>query len=85
MILGNVAMDDALCASYATSVGIVVASVEYRLAPEFPDPTPIDDCSRGLAWLFGTAEALGIDPARINEVFWGVGSHSGIESGCSVR
>jgi acetyl esterase/lipase len=82
MILGNVSMDDALCASYATSVGIVVASVEYRLAPEFPDPTPIDDCYRGLAWLFDAAEALGVDPARI--AIGGASAGAGLAAGLAL-
>src|SRR4051794_18423887 len=29
----------------------VVVTVEYRLAPEFPDPTPIEDCYAGLVWI----------------------------------
>jgi acetyl esterase/lipase len=65
MILGSVAMDDAHCAALASSLGIIVASVEYRLAPAFPYPTPLDDCYSGLAWLFGSAADLGVDPERI--------------------
>jgi acetyl esterase/lipase len=38
MILGNVGMDDAHCAAIADGLGIIVASVDYRLAPEFPYP-----------------------------------------------
>ena len=35
--------DEALW-SLACAAGVAVASVEYRLAPEHPFPTPIDDC-----------------------------------------
>ena len=38
---------------------------EYRLAPETPDPGPLADCYRGLAWVHANAAKLGIDPARI--------------------
>jgi acetyl esterase/lipase len=65
MILGDVSMDDAHCAAIAEELGIVVASVDYRLAPEFAYPVPMEDCYAGLVWLFGSAETLGIDAARI--------------------
>ncbi len=65
MIMGNVAMSDARCAAVAHELDVVVASVEYRLAPEFPYPVPLEDCYRGLLWFFDQAEALGVDTARI--------------------
>jgi acetyl esterase/lipase len=43
----------------------VVVTVEYRLAPEFPDPYPVEDCYAGLAWMAAHATELGIDPSRI--------------------
>ncbi|ALJ18714.1 alpha/beta hydrolase [Microbacterium sp. No. 7] len=39
----------------------VVVTVEYRLAPEHPDPTPVEDGYAGLVWTAGNAEELGID------------------------
>ena len=65
MVLGDVGMDDASCAAIASDLSVVVASVEYRLAPEFPYPTPLEDCYCGLVWFFEQAEALGLDTARI--------------------
>ena len=65
LVLGNVAMDDAHCALIAAELNIVVASVEYRLAPAFPYPVPLDDCKLGFDWLVEQAERLGVDPARI--------------------
>ena len=43
----------------------VVVTVEYRLAPEFPDPYPVEDCYAGLVWTAEHADELGIDPARL--------------------
>ena len=43
----------------------LVASVDYRLAPETTHPGPIDDCYTALKWLHENAKILHIDPARI--------------------
>jgi acetyl esterase/lipase len=43
----------------------VAVSVEYRVAPEFPDPVPVEDCYAGLLWMVEHADELGIDPARV--------------------
>ncbi|GME64954.1 hydroxymethylglutaryl-synthase [Neofusicoccum parvum] len=46
----------------------VVVSVEYRLAPKHPHPTPVDDCYAALRWVTSTAGGageIGIDPSRV--------------------
>jgi len=43
----------------------VVVSVEYRLAPEHPDPAPVQDSYAGLVWMAKNAGDLGLDPDRI--------------------
>ena len=45
--------------------GAVAAAVDYRLAPDFPDPVPIEDCYAGLEWFAGRAEVFGFDPQRV--------------------
>ncbi|MFF7974914.1 alpha/beta hydrolase fold domain-containing protein [Streptomyces sp. NPDC007905] len=49
----------------AQELGLAVVAVDYRLAPEHPDPAPVEDCYAGLVWLAAHAPDLGIDPARI--------------------
>lgn len=51
-------------------IDCVVVSVEYRLAPETPQPGPSEDCYAGLVWLSENAADFGIDPAQI--VLFGV-------------
>ena len=43
----------------------VVASVDYRLAPETAFPGAIEDCYSALKWLANQSDELGIDPARV--------------------
>jgi acetyl esterase/lipase len=52
-VLGTAQMDDGLCRRFSRRLGITVASVDYRLAPEHPYPTPLEDCYSALTWLAG--------------------------------
>lgn len=65
MVLGDLEMDDPWCAVTADALDIVIAAIDYRLAPEYPFPTPVEDCYAGIRWLATSAGDLGIDPARI--------------------
>ena len=60
--MGTPAQDDAFCGLMARRLGLTVAAVGYRRAPEHPYPTPLEDCHAGLVWLAGQP---GVDPTRI--------------------
>ncbi len=61
-VLGSPAQDDILCRRFADTLGITVAAVRYRLAPEHPYPAPLEDCYSALQWLAGLPA---VDPGRI--------------------
>lgn len=52
-VIGTAQQDDRLCRRFSGRLGITVASVEYRLAPEHQYPVPLEDCYSALAWLAG--------------------------------
>lgn len=63
--------------------GLAVAvSVDYRLAPEHPDPDPITDCYAGLVWMAHHADELGIDPERL--IITGESAGGGLAAGTAL-
>ncbi len=64
-VVGNIQTEDAGAMAIASALDAVVASVEYRLAPEHPFPAGLHDCFAALQWLHGQADRLGIDPTRV--------------------
>jgi acetyl esterase/lipase len=65
MIVGNRLEGLDCFLDWAERFNGVIVTAEYRLAPEFPDPYPVEDCYAGLVWTAEHAEQLGIDPERI--------------------
>jgi acetyl esterase len=63
--LGNLDTDDRQCVELARRGGCTVVSVDYRLSPEHPYPTPLDDAVTALRWVAANETELGIDVARI--------------------
>lgn len=61
-LIGSPEQDDMLCRRYVERLGITVAAVRYRLAPENPYPIPLEDCYSVLTWL---AALPGVDADRI--------------------
>lgn len=65
MLLGSVDVYDEILRRYASASGVPLLAVDYRLPPEHPFPTPVEDCYAGLRWLTERAHELGVDPKRI--------------------
>jgi len=49
----------------ASSLDCVIATVDYRLAPETTFAGSMEDNYAGLRWLYHNAEEVGVDPKRI--------------------
>ncbi|KAJ5688736.1 hypothetical protein N7462_003128 [Penicillium macrosclerotiorum] len=64
-ILGDVQMHGTYLAQQIHQHGVQLFSVEFRLAPEHPFPTPVEDCYAALAWVNKHADQFAIDPHRI--------------------
>jgi acetyl esterase len=64
-VIGDLYTHDGVCRSLANAAGCVVASVDYRLAPEFKYPVAVDDSYAALRWVVASASRLGIDPRRV--------------------
>ncbi|WP_041658819.1 alpha/beta hydrolase [Acaryochloris marina] len=64
-VTGNLGTHDAFCRQIAYQSGALVLSVAYRLAPEFPYPTPLEDCYDATQWAAQNADALGADPRQL--------------------
>jgi len=62
LIIGSATQGDPLCRLLADELGAVAASVDYRMPPEHPYPTPLEDCYRALQWLAAQPD---VDASRI--------------------
>jgi acetyl esterase len=64
-VIGDLYTHDGICRSITNAAGCMVASVDYRLAPEFRYPVAVEDSYAGLTWVVDNAGRLGIDARRV--------------------
>ena len=83
MIMCDLDTHDGICREYAVRTGMPVVAVDYRLAPEHPFPTPVDDCMDALAWVQSQAVAQRWDARRI--VVGGESAGGGLAAAVALR
>jgi acetyl esterase/lipase len=81
-VMGDIEQDDRLMKQLVKRIGCVTVSVDYRLAPEYPFPAPVEDCYAGLKWLFANAYELGVEPSRI--AIGGASGGGGLAAGMAL-
>jgi len=64
-VFGGLDNFDGVCRAVAKLSGAIVASVEYRLAPEHPHPAAVEDAFAALEWAVANAASFGGDPERV--------------------
>jgi acetyl esterase len=64
-VAGSIATHDPFCRLLSEAAGVIIASVEYRLAPEHPHPAALEDALAAVHWAASNAAQWGGDTARL--------------------
>lgn len=64
-VLGGLAMIDSGARMLADRAGVVVVTLDYRLAPEHPYPAGLEDSYAALEWAADKGSEYGLDPTRL--------------------
>ncbi|MGV3713599.1 alpha/beta hydrolase [Pseudolysinimonas sp.] len=73
-------LDSAL--DWVEQLGVRLVTVEYRLAPEWPHPTPFEDCYAALVWVGEHATRLGLRADRL--LLAGASAGGGLAAGVAL-
>jgi len=64
-VVGSIESTDGICRALASRAGLVVVSVDYRLAPEHPFPAAVEDAVAATRWVLEHGSSMGIDPRAV--------------------
>jgi len=79
-VIGTAKLGDRFCAPLARHLGVLVAAVDYRLAPEHPYPAALEDAHAALGWLAAQPE---VDASRLALV--GDSAGAGLAAALALR
>ncbi|NTZ43813.1 alpha/beta hydrolase [Altererythrobacter sp. SALINAS58] len=83
MVMGSPDMARVSGPQIALDHGVVLLSLDYRLAPEHPFPAQLEDGEAALDWLLANAEPLGIEPSAI--FLMGESAGGGLAAGLALK
>ena len=81
-MFGDIDQEDPIGAQLALAGECVIASVEYRLAPENPYPAPLEDCYSALKWFADHAGELEVERSHIG--IGGASAGGGLAAGLAL-
>ncbi|HWG23301.1 MAG TPA: alpha/beta hydrolase [Actinospica sp.] len=79
-VIGAAQQEDRLCRAFAAALGITVAAVDYRLAPEHPYPASLDDCGAAFEWL---VDHPTVEPTKV--AVGGASAGGGLAAALAIR
>ena len=69
------------CADFLRPAGYAVFSINYRLAPQFPYPAPVEDVERAVRFVRANARRWNLDATRVALVGGSAGGYLGAMTG----
>jgi len=82
MVMGSIAEDDSNAARLSIELGVTVIAVDYRLAPEYPFPAPVEDCFTVASWILDHGSEIGVDLSR--SIIYGGSAGGGLSIATSM-
>jgi acetyl esterase/lipase len=81
-VIGSLDSEHGTSLGLCRNLGIVVVSVDYRLAPETPYPGGLEDCYAALQWVCDHSATLQLDPTRLG--LFGLSAGGGLSAATAL-
>ncbi len=81
-VIGDLDTEQGQCVALCRNLGVVVVSVDYRLAPETPYPGGLEDCYAALCWVSAHSRELRLDQGRLGII--GISAGGGLAAATAL-